>query len=545
MGRLTARKAEGRAGAGGRKKRRPGGNRRDRGLCPAPKGGPRPADAQSQILLDPLKRKVDVDDGNSANVAQSLLVPLGCHRLAPGRKGGKRTPEAHCEGDARGRLEQGERPATSSDTLDFRPSFGGKAGDRKPRKGNAGCGSSDLVHPGVEDSGPADSEEGGVSSPTAPKGFHSEKQRDDAAARDPDHERSSHAGTASAGAGPGKETRADGHSYGFRPGRSTADARAQLFNALSKRTSPPFILEGDIEACFDRISHEWLLSHVPMDKTLLHEWLKAGVIHKGELQPTKSGTPQGGIVSPVLANWALDGLESLTLKGSGGKGLYFVRFADDWVVTGSSPERLEEVKEHIQEFLAERGMTLSPTKTRIAHIDEGFDFLGWNFRKYHGKLLIKPSEKNVKMLLTKVRDWVDRHKQARQIDVIGFLNPLIRGWANYHRGAVAKETFAHVDAKIFELLWQWAKRRHPGKRARWIRERYFHTIGTRIWVFADRDSKGNWLSLVKASDTKIVRHVKLRKEANPYDPTWEKYFKDRRRRKLETTGEERWGMAEL
>ncbi len=246
-----------------------------------------------------------------------------------------------------------------------------------------------------------------------------------------------------------------------------------------------------------------------------------------------------------MANWALDGLESLILKGSGGKGLYFVRFADDWVVTGSSPERLEEVKERIQEFLAERGMTLSPTKTRIAHIDEGFDFLGWNFRKYHGKLLIKPSEKNVKMLLTKVRDWVDRHKQARQIDVIGFLNPLIRGWANYHRGAVAKETFAHVDAKIFELLWQWAKRRHPGKRARWIRERYFHTIGTRIWVFADRDGKGNWLSLVKASDTKIVRHVKVRKEANPYDPTWEEYFKDRRRRKLETTGEERWGMAEL
>lgn len=344
---------------------------------------------------------------------------------------------------------------------------------------------------------------------------------------------------------PVEETRADGHSYGFRPGRSTADARAQLFIGLSKRTSPPFILEGDIEACFDRISHEWLLSHVPMDKTMLHEWLKAGVIHKGELQPTKSGTPQGGIISPVLANWALDGLESLIQKGSGGKGLYFVRFADDWVVTGPSLERLEEVKGRIQEFLAERGMTLSPTKTRIAHIDEGFDFLGWNFRKYHGKLLIKPSEKNVKAFLMKVRDWVDRHKQARQINVIGFLNPLIRGWANYHRGAVAKETFAHVDAKIFELLWQWAKRRHSRKSARWIRERYFHPIGTRIWVFADRDDKGNWLSLVKASDTKIVRHVKVRKEANPYDPAWEKYFKDRRKRKLETAGEERWGMAEL
>lgn len=344
---------------------------------------------------------------------------------------------------------------------------------------------------------------------------------------------------------PVEETRADGHSYGFRPGRSTADARAQLFIGLSKRTSPPFILEGDIEACFDRISHDWLLSHVPMDKTMLHEWLEAGVIHKGELQPTKSGSPQGGIVSPVLANWALDGLESLVKSCAGGKGLYFVRFADDWVVTGPSPERLEEVKGQIQEFLAERGMTLSPTKTRIAHIGEGFDFLGWNFRKYHGKLLIKPSEKNIKTFLTKVRDWVDSHKQARQIDVIGFLNPLIRGWANYHRGAVAKETFAHVDAKIFELLWQWAKRRHPEKSPRWVRERYFHTIGTRIWVFADRDDKGRWLSLLKASDTKIVRHVKVRKEANPYDPAWEKYFKDRRKRKLEASGEEKWGMADL
>lgn len=129
--------------------------------------------------------------------------------------------------------------------------------------------------------------------------------------------------------------------------------------------------------------------------------------------------------------------------------------------------------------------------------------------------------------------------------MIGFLNPLIRGWANYHRGAVAKETFAHVDVKIFELLWQWAKRRHPRKGARWIRERYFRTIGTRIWVFADQDDEENWLSLVKASDTKIVRHVKVRKEANPYDPIWETYFKDRCKRKREKFGEERWGMAEL
>ncbi len=125
--------------------------------------------------------------------------------------------------------------------------------------------------------------------------------------------------------------------------------------------------------------------------------------------------------------------------------------------------------------------------------------------------------------------------------MIRFLNPLIRGWANYHRGAVAKETFAHVDAKIFELLWQWAKRRHPEKNGRWVRERYFHTIGIRNWVFADRDENEERLSLMKANDTKILRHVKVRKEANPYDPIWEKYFKDRRKRKLDASGEEMWG----
>ena len=151
----------------------------------------------------------------------------------------------------------------------------------------------------------------------------------------------------------------------------------------------------------------------------------------------------------------------------------------------------------------------------------------------------------MKAILTKIRDWVKGHKQAQQIDVIGFLNPLIRGWANYHRGAVAKETFDHVDSKIFELLWQWAKRRHPLKGERWIKEKYFHSIETRNWVFADFDEKKKLCELVKASYTKIQRHVKVRKEANPYDPIWEEYFKDRRKRKLESTGTESWGLSNL
>ncbi len=202
-GKPTARKALGHAGEGSRKKRRPGGNRRDRGSCPAPKGGPRPADAQSQILLNVLQRKVDVDDGNPANVAPSLLHALGPYRLVPSREGGKRTSDAHCEGHARGRLGKSQRPPASSDTLVLRSTSGREASDRKPRKGNAGCGRSDLVHPGIEDPSPADPETGGISIPTAPKGLHSEKQRQDAAAWHPHHEGPSHAGASSAGSGSG------------------------------------------------------------------------------------------------------------------------------------------------------------------------------------------------------------------------------------------------------------------------------------------------------------------------------------------------------
>jgi len=332
------------------------------------------------------------------------------------------------------------------------------------------------------------------------------------------------------------------NAYAFRPGRSTADAREQCHTILARRASAQWILEGDIKACFDNINHAWLLSNIPVDKKVLQDWLKAGFIEKGQLFPTETGTPQGGIISPTLANLTLAGLES-ELEAQFGKKqtrksnkhkVNCVMYADDFIITGSSKELLRnEVKPLVEKFLAARGMELSKEKTHITHIDEGFDFLGWNVRKYDGTLLIKPSKKNVKAFLNKVREVVKLHPTANQVNLIRLLNPIIRGWANYHKVAVSKKVFVRVDNEIWHLLWRWAKRRHPNKPNRWITRKYFKSTGLRNGVFMTElrttkpNGKSKWLKLVSASETKIRRHVKIRGDANPFDPKWEIYFEDR------------------
>lgn len=335
---------------------------------------------------------------------------------------------------------------------------------------------------------------------------------------------------------PVAETMADRNSYGFRPERATRDAAEQCFTALGRKASPKYVLEADITGCFDNISHEWMLNHIPMDKEMLRKWLKAGFVWKQKLYPTEAGTPQGGIISPKLANMTLDGMERMLTDHFGEKGsrkakrnmVNLIRYADDFVVTGASSEVLEKAKALIEEFLKERGLALSPEKTKIVHIEEGFDFLGWNVRSYDGKLLIKPAKKNVQTFLRKIRGEIKQRKQAKQEDVIYKLNPIIRGWAEYHKNQVAKETFSKVDDVILKQLWQWACRRHPSKGLRWIKERYFIQRSTRNWVFGTKvkDDKGNekWVSLRKAADTPIKRHVKIRGEANPFLPEWDAYF---------------------
>lgn len=343
---------------------------------------------------------------------------------------------------------------------------------------------------------------------------------------------------------PISETTADRNSYGFRPERCTADAIEQCFKTLGKKVSAQWVLEGDIKGCFDNINHEWLLTHILMDKGILLSWLKAGFIDKQILYPTRAGTPQGGIVSPTLANITLDGLEKLLrdkyLIGSWNKQkVNMVRYADDFIITGISKEVLEnEVKPLVENFLQIRGLELSQEKTRITHIDEGFDFLGWNVRKYNGTILIKPSKKNVKTFLNKIRGIIKGNKTAKQVDLINQLNPVIRGWANYHKTQVAKQTFASVDKEIWKALWRWAKRRHLNKGTRWIKDKYFKAMGTRTWVFATESepmkSKGTppMTTLIKANDTKIKRHIKIKGEANPFDPKWKRYFEGRKKFKM-------------
>jgi RNA-directed DNA polymerase len=263
---------------------------------------------------------------------------------------------------------------------------------------------------------------------------------------------------------PISETKADKNSYGFRPERATHDAIGQCFLMLSRKTSAQWIMEGDIKGCFDNINHEWLIDNIPMDKKILRKWLKAGYIHKRILYPTESGTPQGGVISATLANMTLDGLEAELKKFRAQDKVHMVRYADDFIITGNSKELLEnEVKPLVENFLSARGLELSPEKTGITHIDQGFDFLGVNIRKYNGKLLIKPSKKNVKAFLDKVRNAIKGNKAAKQINLIKMLNPIIRGWANYHRSVTARETFERVDTEIWRTLWKWAKRRHPKK----------------------------------------------------------------------------------
>ena len=337
---------------------------------------------------------------------------------------------------------------------------------------------------------------------------------------------------------PVSECLADPHSYGFRPRRSTADAIEQCFIALARRHAPQWVMEGDIKSCFDQIGHDWLIANVPTDKTVLGKWLKSGYIEEGQLFPTEAGTPQGGIISPTVANMALDGLQDLLTaafpKKKRGAKVNLVRYADDFVITGTSKELLEnEVKPLVETFLAIRGLTLSATKTKITHIEEGFDFLGQNVRKYRSKLLIKPAKKNVAAFLTKIRAIVKGNKTSTQAALIHQLNPVIRGWANYHRHAVAKATFTAVDSEIWKVLWQWAVRRHPQKGKRWIKERYYRIVGARHWVFADTkketssDGKPKLVKLVQAMGVAIIRHCKIRSTANPFDPHWESYFAQR------------------
>ncbi|AQV94601.1 group II intron reverse transcriptase/maturase [Cupriavidus necator] len=345
---------------------------------------------------------------------------------------------------------------------------------------------------------------------------------------------------------PVSEGTSDPNSYGFRINRSTHDAMSQLFVSLSQKASAQWVLEADIKGCFDHISHDWLERNVPMDKAILRKWLKAGVVFQGQFQATDAGTPQGGIISPTLANVALNGLErqleeffrtKLGVAKTKRLKVNVVRYADDFVITGHTPEVLEnEVKPWVERFLAVRGLTLSTEKTRIVNIADGFDFLGWNFRKYSGKLLIKPSKKNVKAFYSKVREVISANKTVKQEKLIRLLNPMLRGWAQYHCPVVAKAAFTRMENLIFRALWRWAKRRHRGKNSEWVRKKYYASVGDRNWVFGttavNKAGKRYWMELYSIPSTLIRRHKKVRADYHPFDPAQEMYGEKLRQERM-------------
>ena len=272
------------------------------------------------------------------------------------------------------------------------------------------------------------------------------------------------------------------------------------------------------------------MNNIPMDRTVLNKWLSAGFIEDHLYHQTLEGTPQGGIISPTLMNLTLRGLERTVFKAAFWRDkVNMVSYADDFVITGKSKEVLvNKVKPAVEAFMAERGLELSPEKTLVTHIDDGFDFLGFNVRKYRGKLLITPSKGNVKSFLDRVRETIKANPTAKTEDLIRHLNTQIRGWTNYHRHVVAKKVFNHVDHCIFIALQRWIKRRHSNKSGLWRHNKYFCSRGGKNWIFfanvTDKDGKTSQLHLLQAAEVPIQRHVKIKAEATPYDPAYARYF---------------------
>jgi RNA-directed DNA polymerase len=308
------------------------------------------------------------------------------------------------------------------------------------------------------------------------------------------------------------ETLADRTSFGFREYRSTADAMKYVHLMLSRKTAAPWVVEGDIKGCFDNINHTWLTDHIPMNPIILGKFLKASFSYQKRLYPTTQGSAQGGVISPTLANMTLDGLQEELASKLKGCQHYYVRYADDFIVIVRDESTARQVIEIVNAFLEIRGLRLSETKTKITHISDGFDFLGWNFRKYrNGKLIIKPSSKSIKKFKDGIRDIFHKMKTAKQEDLIKVINPRITGWSNYHMSVNAKQTYNKVDNYIHWKLWKWAKRRHPKETKDWIRQRYWKSIGDRHCEFAADN-----LFLKRCSDTPIVRHSLVKLDANPY-----------------------------
>ncbi|MEA5628370.1 group II intron reverse transcriptase/maturase [Nostoc sp. UHCC 0251] len=343
------------------------------------------------------------------------------------------------------------------------------------------------------------------------------------------------------------EARFEPNSYGFRPGRSCHDAIEAIFCAISHK--PKYVLDADITKCFDRIDHKALLNKLntfPTIRRQIRAWLQAGVMDKSQFQRTSEGTPQGGVISPLLANIALHGMENRvkqyaeTLPTRAGYGkkvnrgsLSLIRYADDFVILHEDINVVQRCQSIISEWLKGMGLELKPSKTRLTHTlnkygneQPGFEFLGFNVRQFqvgktHSKLgfktIISPSKEKQKIHYKRVARIINDHNATPHRALISRLNPVIRGWSNYYSTVVSKNVFSTIDNLMYPKLKAWAKRRHPNKSWKWMSKKYWQTVGGDNWVFATKQEGENPMRLYSHTETKIVRHVKVKGDVSPYD----------------------------
>lgn len=316
-------------------------------------------------------------------------------------------------------------------------------------------------------------------------------------------------------------------SYGFRPGRSCHDAIEAVHQAIwemEKRGYDPHVLEADIASCFDWIAHDPLLARLHLFRDVVRRWLKVGVVEFGHHEPTESGTPQGGVISPLLANIALDGIEELF---AGKWWARVARYADDFVVVAATPRIIARtIRPAVERFLAKRGLELNPLKSGTASLGTGFNFLGFTLRKFGRKLLITPQKEKVQRFLRHLKAILVANKQVTHRALLVRLNPVIRGWVNYFRHCNAKLTFSQVDHRLFQKLWWWACRRHPHKSKEWVRQKYFQGIVEQHWAFGEKGG----LQVICALTTRIFRHEKVYGRASPFDTRLRAYWEKRIRK---------------
>jgi RNA-directed DNA polymerase len=353
-----------------------------------------------------------------------------------------------------------------------------------------------------------------------------------------------HQGRVRAALEPEWEARFEPKSYGFRPGRGCHDAISAIYTICrGPRAKRVWVLDADLAAAFDKIDHSRLLEALGSfpARDMVQAWLEAGVFEAGKgFAPTEEGTPQGGVISPLLLNVALHGLEKAagvryrtagvcagqTVPGSP----VVIRYADDIVAFCHSQRQAQQVKVSLAQWLTPRGLVFNEDKTQVVHLSTGCDFLGFNVRRYGGKLLIKPSKAAIQRIRERLRTEMRALRGSNAAAVIATLNPIIRGWAAYYRGVVSKKTFSDLDAYLWKLTYKWATHGHANKSSTWVSARYFgrfNKFRNDRWVFGDA---ANGAHLVKFSWTHIVRHVMVKGESSPDDPALAEYWAERRRR---------------